>query len=288
MGGCNSIFPARVFARERRPAANSTQPSGQREVRLNPSSFFLHTIGEMEQAIACFRGERTIPADLYGCCGLSKAIAPSPRTDPLTRADLVLVEPTTWVEITLDGYCLNRVWVVRVLELLKSLGPDATALHKAWFLRFINVHDQEGCLAAGRALAPLIPEELPGRALLVRLVTDARSSRRDMREGLANLCDRLERPLGVVACTWAYMADGRPISWPAGFHDEIVRAARDLGLPLFEPRTLLEKTDLRVSLDKDLRHYSEAFMPVIGDALAEFALELAAGSAGARAAVAGA
>jgi hypothetical protein len=84
------------------------------------------------------------------------------------------------------------------------------------------------------------------------------------------MAEELPVPLGVVPFTWTYMPDGRAVSWPAGFYTEVVEAARELGLPLFEPHQMVMDAGINVALKPDRQHYAETFMPRVAIPLIEF------------------
>lgn len=65
------------------------------------------------------------------------------------------------------------------------------------------------------------------------------------------------------------------MSWPAEFHGQVARAAHELGLSVFEPRRQVERSGIGFALGPDLRHYAEAFMPIIARPLIEFAASVA-------------
>ncbi|MEO8927820.1 MAG: hypothetical protein ABI306_11730 [Caulobacteraceae bacterium] len=232
----------------------------------------------MLQAIACYRGDRRIPDELHGLCNKSSAAAPTPANSPLEKADVALAEPNTSIEIEFDGYHLGRAPVLRLLTPLRSLDLSARALCSQWFDKGIVAMNDEVRRRAAEQLIPLIADDAPDRELTTEILRGARGARSNVRDGMERLAKSLEAPLGIVTFTWSYMPDGRAVSWPPGFHVEVLDAARDLKLPVFEPHRLVTRTDFGFALKADRRHYTDAFMPVVAKPLVQFALSIAGGA----------
>ena len=83
-------------------------------------------------------------------------------------------------------------------------------------------------------------------------------------------------PIGAVVYTFRVMPDGRPVSWPAGFREEIIAAAEKEKLPMFETAEMVSAFGVEKAFSRDMRHYSEAFSPVVGEALLQFAEKICA------------
>ena len=77
-------------------------------------------------------------------------------------------------------------------------------------------------------------------------------------------------PVGVALYVFRYMPDGRAISWPAGFRETVLLAAQNLDLPIFDPVPLVVEYGVEKALEPPLAHYSKEFLPVAGNALADF------------------
>ncbi len=274
-GGCNVRAPL-VRALHRRslrdPDAWRGAPGGY---RVKGPPFFTYTTGEMLQAVAGWRGEKTIPKDLLSLCNMRPASAPTPANSPLRQADVALVEPNTSVEIVIDGIFINRRPLQQLMAPLRELGVEAAKLGARWFEKGIIALDPAARSEAAEALIPLVPATLPRADLIVRVLREAVSYVAPVRDGLERLVQSLAMPVGVAGFTWAYMPDGRALSWPPGFHAETTQAARDLGLPFFEPRSLVLDIGVERAIEKDLRHYSDHFLPIVATPLIEFVLSLA-------------
>lgn len=96
-------------------------------------------------------------------------------------------------------------------------------------------------------------------------------------DGLRRLAATIGAPIGVALFAWAYMPDGRPLSWPADFLREMIEATEALGIPAFDPRPLVQAAGVETALAGDQRHYADGFLPVVAKPLIEFTLATAAG-----------
>jgi len=275
-GGCNVRAPLTgpLFPSWRRvPGVDwSGVPSGY---RIIGTPFFTYTLNEMLQAVACYRGEQSIPADLYFLCNMKEHTAPTPATSPLARTDVALVEPNTSHEILLDGIYINRRPVLQLLGRVTKISRETKSLGSRWFEKGLVAMNDEVRRATAAELIPMIPETLPHYALTRAVLERAVGEKPSQREGLERLTAALDFPIGVVTFTWAYMPDGRALSWPADFNREITSAASDLNIPVYEPRHLVSQAGVANSLEKDLRHYTNTFMPVVAKPIVEFAFEIA-------------
>jgi hypothetical protein len=241
-------------------------------------SFFTYTLNEMLQAIACYRGEVSIPEDYYFLCNLRPHCAPTPANNPLDRADVAIVEPNTSHEIILDGIYINRRPVLQLLISLNNVAPEAKQLALRWFDKGLVAMDEDAREMIARELLAMIPKTFPRRGLLTAVLSRARGTKPNPKDSLRQLTSALNCPVGVVTFTWAYMPDGRALSWPTEFYRDILSAAGELDLPVFEPRHLVQQAGTTFALESDMRHYTGTFMPVIAKPIVEFMLSVASGA----------
>jgi tetratricopeptide (TPR) repeat protein len=111
-------------------------------------------------------------------------------------------------------------------------------------------------------------------------VREARGRRADakgIRDGVAQVRDAVSGRLGIVLYTMRFMPDGKPTSWPPDFKDNVLAAARDLNLPIYEPAHLIAERGVKVAL-KDFRHYHTSFKAIAGDALMPFIRKVGIGA----------
>jgi hypothetical protein len=276
-GGCNLRAPLlRNRYRERWADLDwNDVPTGY---TMAGPRFATHTLNEMLQAIDCYRGDARIPEPYYFLCNMKSDTAPTPANDPLERADAAIAEPNTSHEIILDGVYINRRPVLQLLISLREAAPEAKHLTSRWFEKGLVAMDEDARRTSAQELLRMIPDGFPRQELLTAVLSRARGAKTDPRIGLRRLAGALNCPLGVVAFTWAYMPDGRALSWPAEFYRETLDAAAELGLPVFEPRYVVQQAGTPFALESDLRHYTNRFMPVIARPIVEFMLSVASGA----------
>ncbi len=278
-GGCNIRAPI-VRALHRRTLRDTRAwDDVPRGYRLKGPPFFTYTLGEMSQALACYRGERTIAPELLGLCNMRPTTAPNPERSPLGQVDVVLIEPNTSIEIRLDDVFINRRPVLQLMMPLRALGPEVTQLSTRWYEKGVAALNDDARRAAAAELLPLIPPDFPNRGLIVRVLAGAVGEKPPVRAGLEQLARTIDAPLGVALFAWAYMPDGRPLSWPSDFLREMTEATAELSIPAFDPRPLVQAAGVERALAGDQRHYADAFLPTVAKPLVEFTLRAAEGRA---------
>ena len=125
----------------------------------------------------------------------------------------------------------------------------------------------------GARLTALLPDD-ENRELRRAVLAETRAVKSDIAGGFRKMRELLGCPLGAVIFIFRYMPDGRPIVWPAGSRDEVIRAAQELDLPTFEPTSMVQEYGVEAALERDMQHYSEAFLPVVGAAIVRFAQDV--------------
>jgi hypothetical protein len=272
LGGCNLRTPlyraAHVWPRD----ASEEWRTVPDNLSIAGPMFPLFSVGEMVQAVSCYRGLDSVPEYLQPLCNIEAPDwAPTVASSPLDRIDIALIEPTTSIEIAFNGYLVNRFPVLDLLNQMSVGDPAVKALRFKWYQRGIAALDEAVKQAVADELIRLIADDCPQRALIVDLLRNARGVTHDVHAGLKTLSNLLDVPMGVAAYTWRHMPDGRHVTWPAGFHGNVVDSAARLGLPVFEPRPLISQTGVERALDKDMSHYADGFMPIVAKALINFA-----------------
>lgn len=177
------------------------------------------------------------------------------------------------MEVNFRGYVVSRNFIYRhIVEPLRSVSKEAIQCANSWFrVGLMDLNELVRAEAASRLLGYLPADLAIGTELAQAVITEARSKRSDIEGGFQRMQALLGRPIGVVTYTFRYLEDGRAISWPAGFKEEVVSVAELLGLPIFDPSPLVRDFGVSRALRADQGHYSEAFLPTIADALATFA-----------------
>jgi hypothetical protein len=242
----------------------------------------LHTFGEIFQLLGLLQGTSTVPKEIRPLARIPLSVRPAVSAQKFQEIDVALVAPSSPIELTFRGFSVNRLGLLRaVAAQIPGDAPLGPRLLHRWMKPGLEGLNESIRIDAATKLLALMGGGGPATALARAVVEETRSERAEMMGNLRALRDLLGRPLGVVLYYFHYMPDGRPLSWPAGFHDELVTAANGLSIPLFDPAPLVLQYGPDSAL-KDARHYSRAFLPVAGDALAQFARSVFEGTVPAR------
>ena len=240
----------------------------------------VHSMAEMIQAVEFLKGRREIPPEIRFLTSVSPFLKPLPEGDDFRDLDLVLAEPGSPVDITFRGFATNRGRITDlVLKPIEDTVPEARKLTLKWVRLGLMEMNEEARQETSAKLLELVPDD--GQAEFRRaVIAETRAAPSDVVEGLKKLQELTNRPIGVVVFVFRYMPDGRPISWPAGSREGAIAAARALDLPYFEPTALVQQHGVQNALEKDQRHYTEEFLPIIGEAIVEFAQQVHARAKG--------
>ncbi len=234
-----------------------------------------YTFGEMFQAIALLRGERDVPQEFRPLCNMRPGFRPVARSADFADVDVALLEPASPIDLTFRGCNLNRTLLAQqVLTPVASISKEARKSGNVWLRTGLMGLDEVVRAKSAKEFANFVPETMENAELAKAVILETRASKANVFDGFRRMRELLNRPMGVVVYIFQYMADGRAISWPAGFHEEVRDAAQRLDLPMFEPSAHINRYGLSAALRDDLRHYSDEFLPVIGDALVDFAFSV--------------
>jgi hypothetical protein len=229
----------------------------------------LHSFGEMFQIVEILRGQRKIPEEFQWITRMTE-LGPVPRAADFRDVDVVLLEPASPVELTFRGVAFNRNAITPKLKPIVDRGKEERKVAANWLRHgLVGLNEQIRAEAAAK-LADYVVGERPEDDFARALFLEVRSNKADVLGGFTRMRELLNRPIGVVCYNFRYMPDGRPISWPAGFREEVLAAAQQLNLPVFDPAPMVQSFGVAEALAKDLGHYSEKFMPVAAEALVEF------------------
>lgn len=235
-----------------------------------------YTFGEMEQILRLYRGEIDIPPEIRALCGVKPNFEALPAGKTLAGVDVVLVEPTSPIDIKFRTYVINRACIFsQVTNPLKAAGRDIARLANLWFNKGLIGMDEDFRRDAAEKLVAAIPSDMANRDMAAAVLLESRCEQKDVLTGLRRVRSMIDCPIGIITYVFQYMPDGRPLSWPAHFREDVESAATALGLPVFEPWRLVEKHGAGVALRKDLRHYSDSFIPTIADAIEDFVVSVA-------------
>jgi len=243
-----------------------------------------YSFAEMFQFISVVRGEIVVPGPIMELAGFNKDFQPNPAIGDFEDMDVVLLEPNTPTDIMYGDYVLNRTAILNSILLpIRAAHPDleTAKMTNQWLTNGLLGGDEATQKELAEKLLGLMPKTLPFFDILCDVLVRARTRQHDVADGLRGLHSMIDRPTGVLTFTFRFMPDGRPISWPAGFQDEVLSTANALELPVFEPSRLVEKLveqhGVAKVLTADMRHYSDDFMPVVGRAIVDFAVAVVRG-----------
>lgn len=232
----------------------------------------VYAFGEMFQVLDILRGERSLPLELYPLCYMHPKFGPVARAKDFADVDAVLLEPVSPVDVTFRSHALNRTALETTIKHpVARIDSTCATLADRWFRVGLMEFNPDIRAEAAAQLVERIPDNLPESELAKALILETRSTRVDVRRSLITIREMMGRPIGVATYVFQYLDDGRALSWPQGFREEIICAAKELDFPLFEPSDLVQQFGLRRALKEDLRHYREEFVPIMGDAFVAFA-----------------
>lgn len=232
----------------------------------------VYTFGEMFQALDVLLGRREVPAEIRPLCNMRPNFIARPSAVGFGEVDVVLVEPSSPINLDYRGCNLNRTTMTQiVLNPLRASGRDAAKATSQWLRTGLIGLDDAVRAKAAEELVKHIPADLPEKEFFADVILETRSSKADVLAGLKGIASIVQRPMGVVVYVFQYLPDGRALSWPEGFLEEIEAAARELDLPVFQPADVVRTYGVKEALGDDLRHYKEEFKPLMAEALAVFA-----------------
>ncbi len=272
LGGCLLHGPINGLRARARKHPELGEPIAVPRLGTGGNHPACYSFGEMFQAIAFYRRQIEIPPDVRLLCGMAPTYEPLPDSSALEQADAILVEPSTPLEVVFRGYTLNRTEIYRwVLDPIRATSKEAAKRGNVWFNKGLEEGNEEVRETAAQDLIGWIPEDMPHADLARAVLREARCITRDVPDAFRQLLRLTDRPVGVVTYVYQILPDGRTVTWPRGFIEQVIESADAFGLPLIEPWRLVTAYGVRQALLPDLRHYSEEFLPIIGGKLAEFA-----------------
>lgn len=233
-----------------------------------------YSLSEMVQLVRFLRGELFLPPEIKQLAGIDLGFEPLPNIRDFADVDVVLIEPSTPIDIVYGAHVLNRTAIIaRIIEPIRATHPEPEMARQTnyWMTKGLYGGDVATQQRLAAELGELLPDATPLADTARDVLMNARAVKRDVAEGLGQLREMIDRPMGVLTFIFQYLPDGRPVSWPAGFREDVLAAAEAMNLPVFEPWTLVEQYGVAASLKDDLRHYRDEFMPTVSQAIVDFA-----------------
>jgi hypothetical protein len=233
-----------------------------------------HTFGEMFQLIEVLRGELSIPRALRHLAHLPQDLH-SIRTakQGFDGLDVLLLAPSSPVELVFRGISVNRAAVTRLVSDAARAHEDerVAKLLSRWMRVGLLDMKEPVRVEASTDLLKYIHDDSKDCHLSRALLAELRTFPSDILGGFRKARAMFSCPIGVVLYVFRYMPDGRAISWPVGFREEVLKSAAELNLPIFDPAPVVVSHGVDTALLPFRAHYRNEFLPVIGKAILEFA-----------------
>jgi hypothetical protein len=232
---------------------------------------YLHDVHEAIQFVRLARGEIAMPKEIRRFAYDGGLRLHRRMIAPLEQAEHVVVEICT------DKHYEAAGWTLNVNEIHARLVANSGAAAEEWW----NTVDRQQ--RPTEALVRRTEEALrrrwqtlwqvdDGERLVLRALTLRYLSASEIAEGLARLQALLARPVLVVPHVAARLPDGSFLAERLSHVEKIVEAARQVGLPVLDPRTFVERDGQARVLDQegtDFHHYAAAYLPIVGRDLVE-------------------
>jgi hypothetical protein len=277
-GGCMLNNPLNVAGKAKLVDNRTFRKIG---FKRTPAAF---TPGAIKQFISFCDRKLDIPTDVQPYCfveaGTSEPVQLVEAAGDLLRAaDVALVELVTPVETVYRDWRLNYNYIT--LEMQKraeEIGPEAGLLIRDWRSKGLTRSNEEARVHYRDQILDIWPVESSSDVAMRDIIAEARGEQRSVDQMFADLREiqsLLNIPVVMVQHVYRYMPDGRTISWPTSFMEDVVLIAERLGVPIFHPSEVVVRHGVRTAMAEDYRHYQPDFYPTIGHALAEFASKAA-------------
>jgi hypothetical protein len=234
------------------------------------------------QLLEFCRGTRQIPRLIRRLCYPDYDYEPSAAARAIPdSANIVLLEPNTPVDIVYEGFTLSQQEVQKfIVTEIRDRYPQLTKAANRWKSEGLYKQNEDLRAATAAEILKVFRPQNEEDEVAAAVVRDARAHIADLaelRRGVTQVRDSVSGRFGLVLYTMQFMPDGRPISWPADFKDNLVQVAQDLDLPIFEPAEIIIEHGVQTAL-KDFRHYFDEFKPTAGEALLKFIRKVDAGA----------
>lgn len=239
----------------------------------------VYGFGESFQLLEFLAGRKQIPKEFRPICAYNVNYEPTPHAVGFKGADVCLIEPNGNIEIVLGEYSLNRAAIMRhITNPIKLVDREAAKLTNVWFNKGLLICNEDTRKEVASKLLPLVPPDHENAEMMRLVLSEARGVRRDMMRDMRQAVEQISLPIGMMAYSFQFMPDGRPVFWPPEFQQEIASVVEYFSLPFFEPWRVVMEYGGQPVLEDDLRHYKDEFVPVMGARVADFAREVLVGS----------
>ena len=235
----------------------------------------VHSFGEMFQIIEVMQAQRDVPAALRHLTSVPEDLGPVAGADTFAGLDVALIEPASPVELIFRGVFLNRTRIAQVLlKPLRERGGEFVRMSAKWLRVGLVGRNETVRVETASQMLRCITGDRAEDELARAVIGETCAVKTDIGGGFRKMQALIGCPIGAVIYVFNYMPDGRPVHWPAGLSDEVLAATREMDLPVFDPVPLVQSYGPAEALMRDLSHYNDAFLPVVGEALVQFALSV--------------
>src|SRR3569832_856811 len=181
-----------------------------------------------------------IPQEFQSLSRMS-VLSPVPSAADFSDVDVALLEPASPIVLTFRGVAFHRNAITtKFIKPIADRGREERKVAAAWLRHgLVGLNDEIRAEAAAK-LAGYVVGDTPEDDFARAVFLEVRSKKTDVLGGFTKMRELLNRPIGVVCYNFRYMPDGRPISWPAGFREEVLAAAPQLHLPVFAPAPMVQ------------------------------------------------
>ena len=226
--------------------------------------------GGARQLVDFCLGRVDIPRWVRGMCyGDPNHVPSAAQGARLRNADVVFIEMSTPIEFIFDDFVLNQNrFKDTVLLPLQRYGDPVRRLAARWVNEGLQKQNTDVRVASASALLELIPDDSEQNGFIRQTIsrTHARHVKEaEIYQGLKYVAETLDKPTAVILHNYSYMPDGRPLSWPPSFKEHSRTAAERLGIPVYDPATVVNRHWGKNVMMADLRHYSRGFDATVGD-----------------------
>lgn len=189
------------------------------------------------------------------------------------EADIVIVEMSTPIEYMFEGFLLNiNLFEEVMVQELAGLEAHKKLITK-WRSSLLKGKEDVRS-ETSEELYKLVPHETEHQENLARFIRDTRTrllGADEMTMAIAELRDRLGKPLGLILHNFQFMPDGRPVSWPPEFKNDSAEVAKRLELPSLDFAEFVERNGVGRVMAADRRHWEPRFYPRIAENIFDFA-----------------
>jgi len=230
--------------------------------------------GSALQLALIARGDLSIPYPIDDVCygGAPNAAHPD-AARVLSTADIVMLEMSTPIEFVYRGLFLNQNRLrVFLRKEFGHLGADTAKAVSRWIAVAQKLDHVERESAADRLVTDLKSSGYSNQTVL-----DLIAEMQTRRAGADEISERMRLvralmglPVAVVLYNFRYMPDGRAIDWPTGFRADVKKAAINVGLPLYDPASLVQRHTVPTAMIPDSGHYRSEFNEIVADDYLKF------------------